>query len=96
MAKLPVELTEKEKRSCNAAIGALRGFGWFKTPQGSNYWHEVMMNLERCSSYSCRPYDDDLGMAGEFLAPQLNAGAVLGNGAHDHVVFDDQEDDHGN
>lgn len=66
MAKLPQSLTIQERREIEKAYVILRShMPMGKTPQGDNYWKEVIRNLYGLMHYSCYPYDEELGMAGQ-------------------------------
>lgn len=66
MARLPIQLSQRERDSCSKIAEALSpAFGWRKSPQGSAYWEEVRRNLYALAAFEVYPYNEETGEPGE-------------------------------
>lgn len=66
MARLPVQLSLRERDACTRLAEALSpAFGWAKTPQGRAYWEEVKRNLYGLAAFEVYPYNEETGEPGD-------------------------------
>lgn len=74
MAKLPVQLSDRERRACTKLADSISpAFKWSHSPQGKAYWEEVRRNLYALAAFTVYPYNEETNDPG-ILADHIEEG----------------------